>query len=424
MKRIGTLVRDIFEITVLVALLGIGIFAEISANAQTVRQQDLYQIEQSFDHEFLVHDLAIQSGWDARLIQVPEGTPTRVVITTPCANYFEEGEEPNLLSVSRYKKYDGTYTLMQNQWMPRTTVVEIFTAQPLDDITLEKNARLTIAYFDFDTIDLEITADSGAVLIVDTLINHGKTEISGEDATLDLRHLRGNILKIWTRGVCHVTEGDIQTSIPRTKEQGKNFKIHMLNLNVGVGLSTPLWVENSRYGSPYNTNRTFELHIMFRSNDVPINRHISWDCGLDAKAAWSQLDNAVMVQGDQFVLDPSLGATPPRQYLYWWSIGVPVTLKFEFAGKSHPTVGFFTTLTPTFNFKPRLLSKSLDANDHWNSTTEKADILNRFNVRAAFGLYAPSLGKGKLEFFVDLLPTYKSSANAPQTRMFGLNFYF
>lgn len=390
----------------------------------SAKAQDLYQIEQNFEHEFRVSNLVIQSGWDARLIQVPEGTPTRVVITTPCANYFEEGEEPNLLSVSRYKKYDGTYTLMQNQWMPRTTVVEIFTAQPLDDITLEKNARLTIAYFDFDTIDLEITADSGAVLIVDTLINHGKTEISGEDATLDLRHLRGNILKIWTRGVCHVTEGDIQTSIPRTKEQGKNFKIHMLNLNVGVGLSTPLWVENSRYGSPYNTNRTFELHIMFRSNDVPINRHISWDCGLDAKAAWSQLDNAVMVQGDQFVLDPSLGATPPRQYLYWWSIGVPVTLKFEFAGKSHPTVGFFTTLTPTFNFKPRLLSKSLDANDHWNSTTEKADILNRFNVRAAFGLYAPSLGKGKLEFFVDLLPTYKSSANAPQTRMFGLNFYF
>jgi len=390
----------------------------------SAKAQDLYQIEQNFEHEFRVGNLVIQSGWDARLIQVPEGTPTRVVITTPCANYFEEGEEPNLLSVSRYKKYDGTYTLMQNQWMPRTTVVEIFTAQPLDDITLEKNARLTIAYFDFDTIDLEITADSGAVLIVDTLINHGKTEISGEDATLDLRHLRGNILKIWTRGVCHVTEGDIQTSIPRTKEQGKNFKIHMLNLNVGVGLSTPLWVENSRYGSPYNTNRTFELHIMLRSNDVPINRHISWDCGLDAKAAWSQLDNAVMVQGDQFVLDPSLGATPPRQYLYWWSIGVPVTLKFEFAGKSHPTAGFFTTLTPTFNFKPRLLSKSLDANDHWNSTTEKADILNRFNVRAAFGLYAPSLGKGKLEFFVDLLPTYKSSANAPQTRMFGLNFYF
>lgn len=394
------------------------------STVNSAKAQDLYQIEQNFEHEFRVGNLVIQSGWDARLIQVPEGTPTRVVITTPCANYFEEGEEPNLLSVSRYKKYDGTYTLMQNQWMPRTTVVEIFTAQPLDDITLEKNARLTIAYFDFDTIDLEITADSGAVLIVDTLINHGKTEISGEDATLDLRHLRGNILKIWTRGVCHVTEGDIQTSIPRTKEQGKNFKIHMLNLNVGVGLSTPLWVENSRYGSPYNTNRTFELHIMFRSNDVPINRHISWDCGLDAKAAWSQLDNAVKVQGDQFVLDPSLGATPPRQYLYWWSIGVPVTLKFDFAGKSHPTVGFFTTLTPTFNFKPRLLSKSLDANDHWNSTTEKADILNRFNVRAAFGLYAPSLGKGKLEFFVDLLPTYKSSANAPQTRMFGLNFYF
>ena len=391
----------------------------------TLKAQDLYQIEQSFDHSFLVNDLTIQSGWDARLIQMPQGTPTRVVITTPCANYFEEGEEPNLLSVKKYKKYDGNYTLLQNQWMPRTTVVEIFTSQPINDITLEKNARLTIAYFDFDSTNLDITADSGAVLIVDTLINRGKTEITVENATLDLRHLRGHVLNIWTYGESHVTENDVQTDIPRTKEQCKERKLHLISFTAGVGLSTPLWVENSRYESPYNTNRTLEYHMMFRTNDMSITRHLSWHFGFDMGGAWAQLDNAVKVQDDQLVLDPSFGATPPRQYLYWWSIGLPVTLNLNFGNNaSSPRIGIYATLTPTFNFKSNLLSKSLDADDHWHSTTERVDILNRFNVRAAIGLTFPGMGLGKLEFFTDLLPTYKSSANAPQTRMFGLNFIF
>ena len=391
----------------------------------TLKAQDLYQIEQSFDHSFLVNDLTIQSGWDARLIQMPQETPTRVVITTPCANYFEEGEEPNLLSVKKYKKYDGNYTLLQNQWMPRTTVVEIFTSQPINDITLEKNARLTIAYFDFDSTNLDITADSGAVLIVDTLINRGKTEITVENATLDLRHLRGHVLNIWTYGDSHVTEGDVQTSIPRTKEQCKERKLRRINYNIGVSLATPLWVEDNRYGSPYNGNRTFYLHNSFLTNYMSINPYLSWRFGLDLSASWSQLDNVVKVQDDQLVLDPSFGATPPRQYLYWWSIGLPVTLYCNLGkGIKGPLFGLYATLTPTFNFEPRLVTKSLDADDHWNTDTEKVDILNRFNVRAAIGLRAPYMGHGSLEFFIDLLPTYKSSANAPQTRMFGLNFIF
>lgn len=391
----------------------------------TLKAQDLYQIEQSFDHSFLVNDLTIQSGWDARLIQMPQGTPTRVVITTPCANYFEEGEEPNLLSVKKYKKYDGNYTLLQNQWMPRTTVVEIFTSQPIKDITLEKNARLTIAYFDFDSTNLDITADSGAVLIVDTLINRGKTEITVENATLDLRHLRGHVLNIWTYGDSHVTEGDVQTSIPRTKEQCKERKLRRIDYNIGVSLATPLWVEDNRYGSPYNGNRTFYLHNSFLTNYMSINPYLSWRFGLDLSASWSQLDNVVKVQDDQLVLNPSFGATPPRQYLYWWSIGLPVTLYCNLGkGIKGPLFGLYATLTPTFNFKPCLVTKSLDADDHWNTDTEKVDILNRFNVRAAIGLRAPYMGHGSLEFFIDLLPTYKSSANAPQTRMFGLNFIF
>ena len=406
-------------------LLSIGlIFCFQFSFFNSAKAQDLYQIEQTFDHEFPAKGLSIGSGWDVRLIQTSKGTPTQLVLTTPYADFFAEDAEPTLLDVEKYSKKDGAYTLKSNQWMPHSTVVEIYTSQPIEEIIPQNGARLTIQHFDFDSVHLDIYVDSGAVLIIDTLSNPGSTIISMHDGTLDLRHLRGRLLYIWTYGNSNVTEGDIQTTIPRTKEQCKEYKLRRLDFNIGIGLATPLWIDNNRYGSPYNTNRTFELHMKFRSNNMSLNRYLSWNFGLDAKAAWAQLDNAVTVQGDQLVLDPSFGATPPRQYLYWWSIGLPVTLNYNFGGKNTPTFGLYATLTPTFNFKPRLLTKSLDADDHWNSATEKADILNRFNVRAAIGLYAPYMGGGRLEFFIDLLPTYRSDANAPQTRMFGLNFIF
>lgn len=400
--------------------------AFLSLGAQTPRQTDLYQIEQSFDHDYPVHDLYIGSGWDFRLIQTPKGTPTRLVLTTPYADFFAENAEPLLLEVEKYKRsQDGCYTIKPNQWMPHTTIVELYTSQPIAYFRLNEGARLTIQRYDFDSVDLDIDVDSGAVLIIDTLRNPGETSITLHDATLDLRHLRGRKLNIWTYGDSHVTEGDIQTTIPHTKEQCKERILYKIDVNIGIGMSTPLWIDNNRYNSPYNTNQTLGLHLMLRTNDMPINRHMNWNFGIDASAAWTQLDNTVQVQNDQLVLDPSYGATPPRQYLYWWSIGVPVTLKLNFGKNiSGSLLNFYTTLTPTFNFKPRLLSKSLDADDHWNTDTEKVDILNRFNVRAAIGFNSPFLGNEKLEFFIDLLPTYKSSSGAPQTRMFGLNFIF
>lgn len=419
MKRIGTLVRDIFEITVLVALLGIGIFAEISANAQTVRQQpqDLYQIEQSFDHEFLVHDLAIQSGWDARLIQVPEGTPTRVVITTPCANFFEEGEEPNLLSVEKQGKHDGYYTLLRNQWMPRTTVVEILTAQPIEYIHLEKNARLTIAYFDFDSTYLSITADSGAVLVIDTLYNSHKTKIMLTNADLDLRHIKGGKTNVTAYAHSTVKKGDIQGEYHQSDYDRAPKKLGM-TIGLGLNISLPVAFSSNQQGSPYNTNHAFEFHILGLINDFPISNHWSWNLNIDASATWMQLDNVVAAQNDQLVLDPSYGATPPRQSLYYWSIGLPVRLKYN----PWKYVVFYASLAPTYNFTPRLSSTTFDADNHRHTTHEKVDILNHFNLRASIGVGLGNMHR--LEFFVDLLPTFKSSANAPQTRMMGLTYIF
>ena len=384
----------------------------------TLKAQDLYQIDQKFDHNIKVNHLEIQSGWDARLIQVPEGERTRVMVTTPCAHFFENiDEEPTLLSVKKSGKHDGYYALLRNQWMPRTTVVEIFTAQPIEDIYLEKNARLTIAYFDFDSTDLEITADSGAVLVVDTLLNRGTTGIMLTNATLDLRHVTGGKTNVTAYAHSTVKKGDIQGEYNQS-DYDRAPKMHGMSIGLGLNISLPVAFSSNQYSSPYNTNHAFEFHFLGQINDFPISNHWSWNLNIDASATWMQLDNVVAAQNDQLVLDPSYGATPPRQSLYYWSIGLPVRLKYN----PWKFVVFYASLAPTYNFTPRLSSTTFDADNHRHTTHEKVDILNHFNLRASIGVGLGNLHR--LEFFVDLLPTFKSSANAPQTRMMGLTYTF
>lgn len=430
-------------------------------SAFTLKAQDLYQIEQSFDHDFKIDRLYIDKGWDARLIQVSEGAPTSVVITTPCAHFFEEGEEPDLFEVKKSGSH-GYYYLKSNHWMPRTTVVEIYTSQPFKSIELYKGARLTIQHYDFDSVRLDISADTGAVLVVDTMNNHYSTSFTLSNATLDLRHFSGKYLHIHAYGESvvkegsiglHIEDGDVRaqrqwihrgekavTDITATdssrrvyveyhKRLDREWKLHYLQLNFGFDLAMPVWVENSRYNSPYNTNFAFSGHIKMTSNDMAINRLLGWNIGLDVSWSMMQLDNAVKTDGSRLVLDPSYGATPPRQSLYYWSVGLPVTLKFNFGKWGNPYLGapfrgLYLTLTPTLNFKPRLVTKSLDEDSHWNTDRERVDILNRFNVRAAVGLDCAIGGLGKVELFVDLLPSFRSSADAPQTRMFGLSYIF
>lgn len=447
MKRIIDILGDIVKVTLLVAIVGITIFAASSTHAQ-----DLYQIEQSFDHDFTVKNLYIGRGWDARLIQTPKGTPTQVVLTTPYADFFAEDAEPTLLEVKKWSKKDGYYYLKANQWMPHTTIVEIYTSQPIENIELYKGAHLTIQHYDFDSVKLDINADTDAVLVIDTLSNRYRTSITVSNATLDLRHISTNELTIDAYGESTVKEGEVRSKhqwlrmgekaksnvtatdstrhiyVETKKGHDRERKLHMFNLTLGFDLSMPItWLDNSLHGSPYNTNYGLAIHDRFLSNDMAINRRLAWNFGLDVSFNFLQLDNVVKADGDRLVLDPSYGATPPRQDLYWCAIGLPVTLKFNFGKWSTPSSpfrGLYFTLTPTFNFKPRLVTTTLDNDDHWDIDREKVDILNRFNVRAAVGLDCNFGGLGRIEFFADLLPTYKSSADAPQTRMFGLSYIF
>ena len=421
MKKIASVLGDILKISFLLLIVG-------SCIAATAHAQDLYQIEQTFDHSFDISDLVINRGWDVHLRQEPKGSVTRVVVTTPCANFFEEGEEPDLIKVHKHSKRDGGYEVLPNQSMPRSTRVDIITHQPIKYIDVCSGARLTIDRWVSDSVHFDFNIDSGAVVVIDSMVNPGTTIFMVHDATLDLRHFRGEHLYIWNYRNSRVTEGDVKTTVPRTLEPAKEYKLHYLSLNFGIDLAQPM-LNDSRHNSPYNTYYGLTGHIRMTSNDMAINRLMSWNFGLDVSFSTLQLDNAVKVDGSSLVLDPSYGATPPRQSLYWWSVGLPFTLKFSFGKWGNPYLGaplrgLYATLTPTLNFKPRLETRTLDEDSHWNTDHERVDILSRFNLRASVGLNCSIGGLDKVEFYIDLLPSFRSSANAPQTRMFGLSFVF
>ena len=436
MKRIINTLGDIAKVALLLGIIGTTLFA-----AGSVQAQDLYQIEQPITHEQTVKRLEIHRGWDVRLTQTPAGSSTRVVVTTACADYFEEGAEPQVMEV--YKEW---YTVVENKGMPHKTVVDIYTAQPIREIHVYPGARLTIRQWASDSTRLEIEADSAARLVVDSLVNPGTTSITATDATVDLRYMRTRLLHIYARKASTVTEGDVEwhrqwihrgeqasTSIAATdsarhvyvetaKCYDRERKQLSLNLYINLDLAKPAWLEGNRHGSPYNTNHALGLNFNLVSNQMKIVHRLSWQFGLSVGARWMELDNVVKVEEDRLVLDASHGATPPRQDLYSWSVGVPLMLTFGLDKRS--SYFLYASLTPTYTFSQRLATSTLGEDHRRSREHEKVEVLRPFNVRAAIGLGTTLRGVGRLEFHIDLLPTFRSSAGAPQTRMMGLSYTF
>ena len=158
---------------------------------------------------------------------------------------------------------------------------------------------------------------------VNTLINRGRIDVMLTNATLDLRHVMGGKTDVGAYAHSTVTKGDIRGEY---KQSDYDRAPKMLGIHIGLGLNIalPMAFSSNQQGSPYNTNHAFEFHILGQISDFPISKHWSWNINIDASATWMQLDNVVAAQDDQLVLDPSYGATPPRQSLYYCPSACPL----------------------------------------------------------------------------------------------------
>ena len=446
MKRITHILKDAFCIIGSVLIIGTTLFAATSAAAQ----DDIYEIEQTIDQPF--NELYINQGWDVRLIQAPAGSPTTMVISTRCAEFFEEGAEPNIATIGQLTKRRRWLEIEKNQSMPKNTVVEIHTAEPIKRIHLYRNARLKIMEYDFDSVDLSIDVDSGAVLTVDTMSNHHTSMITVQNATLDLRHAKLKGLSIYSHGtstinkgkllaqkqyiylsdnsVCNVTESDTAHALYVKHRRWLNTPVNLMTLNLTGGLDMGFPIANTdgaQYGSPYNTNFDLGAFLQFTTGTMTISGRWGWNIGLRCAYHMVQLDNVVQASGtDRLVLDSSNGATPPRQNLLYTTLGLPVSITYTLPMAYRPWFrGFHASLTPMVNFKQTLSSQSLGTDNRRKTTENKhLDLYNRFNLRAAIGVDMGAFGLKTVEFFVDMLPSYKATADAPQVRMMGLVYHF
>lgn len=446
MKRIAFKSKDAIALIGTTFIISITLLLSFNASAQ----EDIYEIEQTVDQPF--NQLYISKGWDARLIQAPKGSPTRVVLVTPYADFFEEGNEPNIVEVKRLSKKNSWLHLMPNQSMPSSTVVEIHTAQPIDVIHLYRDAHLTLGHFDFDSVSLNIEVDTNATLVVDTMNNRWSTSFSIYDGTLDLRHFTGKYLHLWAYGHSSVIGGEIRATrfwqhqstyaslnidnidsvrhhtVYHNKSLDHfNSWFRVLNLNFGLNVSVPIaGTDGARHGSPYNTNVDLGGVILFGFNTMSLNSKWSWDLNLQAGYHNMQLDNIVKVDGNRLLLDDSYGAIAPRQSLEYWTIGIPVRLRYALGSSFRPYFRYcYIGLMPMVNLKQTLITQTLNENNRWNRHKDgNLNLINRFNLRASVGINTSIAGINNIEFFIDLLPTYKPSSGAPQSRMMGLIYHF
>lgn len=445
MKRLANTFKGTAFLISLATIVGLTAIAGTSASAQ-----DIYQIEQQTDVYFKT--LIIDEGWDVRLIQAPAGSPTTIVLSTSCPEYYEEGNEPSVFKTKNYDKMPGDLLILPNNSMPRSTIVEIHTAQPIKWIHLFKNARLTIEQYNFDSVKLDIDVDSGAVLTIDSMQNRRSTDITLHDATLDLRHARLDNLNIEAHGNSVVNKGEIWSNrqrinlsentisnvtttdsanhlyVKRNQRLDKSDLFTSLSLTFGLDLGFPIaGTTNAHHGSPYNTGIDLTFNMVWLTNQISLGGRWSWDVGMLLAYHAVTLDNVVKPSGStSLVLDASYGATPPHQQLLYTTLGLPVSLRYSLPKKYRPWFrGFHASLTPMVNFKQELSSQSLGSNNRWHTNSDKdLDLFNRFNVRAEVGMDVNIFGFHSVDFFIDLLPSYKPAANAPQMRMMGLIYHF
>lgn len=446
MKRIAHRLKDDIALIGTIAILGITMLLARNASAQ----EDIYEIEQTIDQPF--NQIHISKGWDARLIQAPKGSPTRVVMVTPHAEFFEDCNEPNIVEVQRLSKKNSWLHLMPNQSMPSSTVIEIHTAQPIDVIHLYRDAHLTIGHFDFDSVSLNIDVDTSATLVVDTMNNRWSTSFNIYDGTLDLRHFYGEYLHMWAYGHSSVTCGEIRaTRFWQRQSTYASLKIdnidsvrhhhvyqnkslnhanswfRVLNLNFGMDVNAPIaGTDGAHHGSPYNTYGDFGCFFLLGTNKMSLGSQWSWDLNLQVGYHFMQLDNIVKVDGNRLVLDDSYGAIAPRQNLEYWTIGIPVRMRYTLGSSFRPYFRYcYIGLMPMVNLKQTLITQTLNENNRWSRhKVEDLNLLNRFNLRASVGINTSIAGIYGIEFFIDLLPTYKPSSGAPQSRMMGLVYHF
>ena len=187
---------------------------------------------------------------------------------------------------------------------------------------------------------------------------------------------------------------------------------------------------NRRYASPYSTGNHFSINMSASANQIWLGSHFSTTPKVEFRTNYDRLINNVSTDGTALSLDDSYGARQPRQYLYSFSIGIPINIFYQLTdyytvngkGWSSLIYGFGASLTPLFTTETKLYTRIYGTDNHWHLTKDKASVYRPFNIRFKIWLNTgPFLGRSSWSIFVDLLPTFRNGIGANGLHMMGLS---
>lgn len=412
--------------------------------ALCAQAQTEYIIDQPLFGE--IKKIQVFQGWNVRLVH---DSVKMVSIVTPCEHYFTEGNEPELCKLDA----EGWLSIWQNKYMPQGTVVEVHYSEPIDylllnpnatvsadtllmgkrfnykenelgDIDLGKRASLTAGCIDGCTsLELDSNATAHVGLMRSPLPMQLST-MAGSTMTVDsfdcpdVRYNRNPK----SRG--NLTESDSTRNLTvKTANRWFTDGLKILRNTIGLEYNVPI---GNKYNNPYAMPIELVPIVGLRTNVISIKQRWGLSLGTEFGIPCQFLTNNSTRNGrtlDLDTLSPGVNRNQSMMYIY---ISLPTRLHYRpqtAFGKA-----FFADLhiglSPRVNFYQRYTQGLLSSNNRWNNEQSKVSVYNTFQMRAEVGLGYNPFSNIELNFYVDLLPTYRKETGMGNIHSFGFQIKF
>lgn len=412
--------------------------------ALCAQAQTEYIIDQPLFGE--IKKIQVFQGWNVRLVH---DSVNMVSIVTPCEHYFTEGNEPELCKLDA----EGWLSIWQNKYMPQGTVVEVHYSEPIDylllnpnatvsadtllmgkrynykenelgDIDLGKRASLTAGCIDGCTsLELDSNATAHVGLMRSPLPMQLST-MAGSTMTVDsfdcpdVRYNRNPK----SRG--NLTESDSTRNLTvKTANRWFTDGLKILRNTIGLEYNVPI---GNQYNNPYAMPIELVPIVGLRTNVISINQRWGLSLGTEFGIPCQFLTNNSTRNGRTLDLDTLSPGVNRNQSMLYMYISLPTRLHYRpqtAFGKA-----FFADLhiglSPRVNFYQRYTQGLLSSNNRWNNEQSKVSVYNTFQMRAEVGLGFNPFSNIELNFYVDLLPTYRKETGMGNIHSFGFQIKF
>ncbi|MCR5192536.1 MAG: hypothetical protein K6D59_04450 [Bacteroidales bacterium] len=408
-----------------------------------LQAQNEYRISQPIPDS--INSLYIEEGWQ---VIIRHGEQSSVTIVTPCCNFFEEDNEPQICNVGH-----NQLTLQANKTMPQKTVVEITLKHKLHNLHVQKNATVQTDNLMFYGNFAHVGIDEGATVTGKSWISSKNLEVTVDhNATLRIDTLQAaEELTMYRKSKAHVDCPTLISANTKVKSDVKSFgslyqtdtirnltvknvnrswldALEGISFSVGLQSPIPLYM-NNKSGSPFNRGENYRIYFYWNFlKPFHLTDKFTFNPGIAYSCDWSRLLNSVAYNGNNLVLNTPTSGELPQQHLYSENIGLQFKLNYAFgkmnqeSGRSQFNISF--GLDVMRNVNARLVTRTMGTDNHWSRTRDKIDVMNPWQLRTFISIGGGPLTRASLGLTYDLLPTFRSGTDADKVHTFGITLSF